>query len=65
MKGLGELEGVTLVQEVCHWNQALRFQKPLPSPVLLCLLPADEDELLATAPAPCLPACLLPCSTPW
>lgn len=49
--------GVALTQEVFHWEQALGFQKPMPSSVLVCLLPIDEDELSATAPASGLPAC--------
>ena len=33
-KGLG---GVSLLEEVCHWVWALKFQKPTPGPALLSL----------------------------
>jgi hypothetical protein len=29
------LRGVALLEEVCHWEWALRFQMPMPSPVFL------------------------------
>ena len=47
MKRLEGLGGVALLEEVCDWGWALRFQKPLPSPVSLSL-PADQDVALST-----------------
>ena len=63
MKGLEELGGGTLLEEVCHWGWALRFQKPRVSvSVSLCLclsvclsqhpppsfsLPMDQDVALS------------------
>jgi hypothetical protein len=38
LKGLG-----SMVLLVCQWKWALKFQKPMPSPVSLFLLPADAD----------------------
>lgn len=54
---LKELEGMALLEEVCHSGQALRFQKPKPNPVLLSLPAAYSSygELAATFPAPGLP----------
>jgi hypothetical protein len=49
---------VTLMEEVCHWSQALRLQKLKLGLLARCfvLLSADPDvELSATFPAPCLP----------
>jgi hypothetical protein len=49
---------MSLLEEVCHWKCALRFQRPKPNPVALSLflLTADLNvELSATSPAPCLP----------
>jgi hypothetical protein len=51
---------VALLEEVCHWDWALRFQKLKPGLEVqsLFLLPVDQDvELSAPSPAPCLPAC--------
>jgi hypothetical protein len=56
---------VTLLWEVCHCRQALRFQNPMIfqlvlSPSALCLW--IRCNLSATAPVPSLPACLhAPC----
>ena len=52
-EGLG---GVALLEEVCHWEWALRFQKAHSNPrVSLFLLPAGPDlELSATSPSPYL-----------
>ena len=52
--------GMALLQEVCHWGWALRFNKLKPSLVAqgLFLLPADVGvELSGDSPAPSLPAC--------
>ncbi|EDL00606.1 mCG1042685, partial [Mus musculus] len=51
-------EGVALLEEICHWGWALRFQKSMPgSHLFLCLLPTDKDaKLSATSPAQHLPA---------
>ena len=35
--------GVALLEEVCHWGWALRFQKSMPGPVSLCMVPVDQD----------------------
>lgn len=41
------------VEETYHWGWALRFQRPIPGPVSLCLLPTDQDvQLSVTAPPP-------------
>lgn len=59
-EGLG---GVALLEEVCFWGQALRFEKPTPFPVkFLCLLLIDgymSYQLLFQCPA-CLLAAMLP-----
>jgi hypothetical protein len=51
--------GVALLEEVCHWGWALRFQKLQPNPMahLLFLVPVNQDvELSATTAAPRLHA---------
>ena len=46
---------MALLEEVCHWRWALRFEKPS---VSFFLLPVDVDvELSTTSPVPCLHAC--------
>lgn len=53
-EGLGDL---ALLEEVCLWGLALRFQKPPSGPVCfsLCGVPADQDVTLV----PCLPAVIV------
>jgi hypothetical protein len=56
--GSGIIGGVAFLEELCHWEQALMFQKLEPGPVPLsscCLLP--DVELSATPPASSLPVC--------
>lgn len=57
-KGVALLGGMTLLEEVCHFGQALRFQMPKPGLVSLSL-PAvyADEELSATFLAPRWPAC--------
>jgi hypothetical protein len=43
------LRGETLLEELCHWRWALRFQKFKPGPVSLSL-PADLDVELSQLP---------------
>lgn len=57
------LRGVALLQEVCHWEWALRYQKPTPFLVSsLCLVLVDGKWALSyyssTMPA-CLPAAMV------
>lgn len=57
--GVAVLEGVALLEEVCHTRWTLRFQMFKPGPVSLFffMLSADPGvELLAPSLAPCLPA---------
>ena len=59
-KGPGD---VALLEEVCHWRQALRFQKLKPGPVSLSL-PAvcrSRCRTLSYSPASCLPVCHYAC----
>jgi len=55
--------GVALLEEVCHWEWALRFQRSMPFPVsALCLLLMDRhvsSQLLLPQHA-CLPDAILP-----
>ena len=46
-----QLGNVALLEEVCHWEWALRFQKPMLGPVSLCLC-------LSVYVSVCLPVCL-------
>ena len=62
LKGLGEL-GYGLDTGSVSQGTVFEVLKGHASPVLVCLLPVDQEELSAPAPAPCLPACLLPCSS--
>lgn len=60
-----QLRSLSLLEEVCHWRQGLRFQKTptIPSLSLPCGCGhVSRYKFLAPAPAPCLPACLLTCS---
>jgi hypothetical protein len=54
---------VALLEEVCHWKQALEFQNSMPFPVsFLCLMLVDEDmnsQLLCLCHV-CLPGAMLP-----
>ena len=56
------LRGVALLEKVCHWGQAWRFQKPTLFPdVSFYLMFVDEDvssQLLHQC-YPCLPAAML------
>ena len=60
----GKNWGCVLLEEVCHWGQVLRFQKPTPFQLTLPLLPGCCFNMWAfryccsTAPT-----CLLPCSS--
>ena len=49
---------MTLLEEVCHWEQALRSQmltQARPNVANFFFLPEDPDvEISATSPAPCL-----------
>ena len=49
--------GMAVLEEVCHWGRALRFQMPKPGPVSLSLPANLNVELSAASAAPCLPAC--------
>jgi len=54
-----ELEGMALLEEMCHWGSILKFQKVTSLLVRsFCFLVVCQD----TAPALCH-ACLLPCSS--
>jgi hypothetical protein len=56
------LEDVALLEEVCHWEWALRFQKLIPGPVSLSL-PVDQDiKFSATTLPPSLHVC---CHVPF
>lgn len=49
-----------LVEEMCYWEWALRFQKTHAKPRLTLSLPAacrSGCRFLVTAPEPCLPPC--------
>lgn len=51
------LRGIALLEDVCHWGQALGFQKPMQFPVSsLPLVYGTKFKLSATVPMPCLPA---------
>lgn len=58
------LEGMVLLEEVCHWERTLRLLKLMPFPVnSLCLLLVDKDvrsQLLLQHRACLLPPCSLP-----
>lgn len=58
----GRIKGEALLEEVCHWRWALRFQAPSQAQSLsLCLLPEDQDvKFSATALGPYWPATMLP-----
>jgi hypothetical protein len=45
---------VALLEKVCHWVWALRFQKPKPGPGSFSLPTNQVVELSAPSPAPCL-----------
>jgi hypothetical protein len=49
-----------LLEEVCHWGQVWRLQKPKAGPELFSFrLPAALNvELSAVSPVPCLSVCL-------
>ena len=47
---------MTLLEEGCHWELALRFQKPSVSP---CMITFKSGYIKLSATAP-LPLCLLP-----
>jgi hypothetical protein len=51
---------VTLLKELCHWEQALRFQKPTLFPVSFVFLPpacgSDVISQLLVQNHACLPA---------
>lgn len=50
------------LEELSHWEWALKVQKPVPSPVVsLSSTLGSGCELAAAAPAPYLPACHLDC----
>ena len=49
--------GVALLEEVCHWGWALRFQKPMPGPTSLPAAWRVDVTLSSASPAPCLPVC--------
>ena len=71
----GSVGGVAFLEEVWHWGQTLRLQKPTTFPVSLflsfsplslpCTCGSRYNKLLATALEPWMPACLLPCSQRW
>jgi hypothetical protein len=51
---------VALLEEVCHWGWALRFQmlnQASPGGVLFLLSLDPDVDLSATSPAPCMPVC--------
>jgi hypothetical protein len=43
LKGLGWLQSVGWLEEVCHWEWALRCQKPTPGPALPLPWPVEQD----------------------
>jgi hypothetical protein len=49
------LEGVALLEEVCHWKWGLRFQKLMPLPISALSL------LLPLSPSLCICVCLCVC----
>jgi hypothetical protein len=52
---------VALLEEVCHWRWALRFQMLKPGPVPPSLsLPADPDVEFFSAMSSCVPPYFLP-----
>lgn len=53
-----EFRGVSLLEDVHHWRQALRFVKPVPTPVcFLCLAVVSQDVCNAALVPGWLPAC--------
>lgn len=41
----GLVEDVALLEEVCHYGWALRFQKSTPVSLSLCFLSVDQEEV--------------------
>jgi hypothetical protein len=63
-----DLDGIdmALLEEVCHWWQALRFQKLKPGPVSLSssVVSRSGCRTLSSFNST-MTACLPPCSLPW
>jgi hypothetical protein len=55
-------EDMALLEEMGHWGQALRFQKPGAIPVILSCGPVfmDQDVHSQFNPVPCLSAAMFP-----
>ena len=58
LKGLKELGGVALLEEVCHWGCASWYQRPMPRPESLSL-PMDHDVVPSHWSSVCLHATIM------